>query len=100
MLDQLLPQSNHFSIKHIDRGNNHVLVEDKELGLEIKLPWGQKDLKEAKIVGPYEIQFIYTDGTSRIIPHPVIRRFVNKIELYLIIGLVIYLAIVVYVKNR
>jgi len=44
------------------------LVEDKELGLEIKLPWGQKDLKEAKIVGPYEIQFIYTDGTSRIIP--------------------------------
>jgi hypothetical protein len=42
MLEHLLPRSNHFSIKHIDRVNKYVLVEDKELGLEIKLLWGQK----------------------------------------------------------
>ncbi len=68
MLDQLIPRSNHFSIKHIDHDNQYVLVEDKELGLEIKLSWGQKELKEAKIVGPYEIQFTYKDGSSRTIP--------------------------------
>jgi len=68
MLDQLLPRSNYFSIKHIDHANQSVLVEDKELGLEIKLFWGQKELKEAKIVGPYEIQFIYKDGSTRTIP--------------------------------
>lgn len=68
MLDQLLPRSNHFSIKHLDYANKYVLVEDKELGLEIKLFWGQKELKEAKIVGPYEIQFNYEDGSSRTIP--------------------------------
>ncbi len=68
MLNQLLPRSNHFSITHIDHENKYVLVEDKELGLEIKLLWGQKKLKEAKIVGPYEIQFNYEDGSSRTIP--------------------------------
>ncbi len=68
MLDNLFPQSDHFSIKHIDHANRWVLVEDKELGLEIKLLWGQKELKEAKIVGPYEIQFSYEDGSSRTIP--------------------------------
>ena len=68
MLDQLLPRSNHFSIKHIDHDNQYVLVEDKELGLEIRLFWGQKELKEAIIVGPYEIQFIYEDGSTRTIP--------------------------------
>lgn len=68
MLDQLLPGSNYFSIKRIDHANKYVVVEDKELGLEIKLLWGQKELKEAKIVGPYEIQFTYADGSSRTIP--------------------------------
>jgi hypothetical protein len=68
MLDQLLPGSNYFSIKQIDHENKFVLVEDKELGLEIKLLWGHKKLKEAKIVGPYEIQFIYEDGSSRTTP--------------------------------
>jgi len=68
MLKHLLPRSNHFSIKHIDRVNKYVLVEDKELGLEIKLLWGQKELKGAKIVGPYEIQFNYEDGSSQTMP--------------------------------
>ena len=68
MLDQLLPRSNHFLITHIDHENKYVLVEDKELDLEIKLLWGPKELKEAKTVGPYEIQFNYEDGSSRTIP--------------------------------
>lgn len=68
MLDKLIPKSNHFSIKQIDHDNQYVLVEDKKLGLEIKLSWGQKELKEAKIVGPYEIQFIYEDGSTLTIP--------------------------------
>lgn len=68
MLDQLFPRSNHFSIKHINHENKYVLVEDKELRLEIKLFWGQKELKEVKIVGPYEIRFNYEDGSTQTIP--------------------------------
>lgn len=67
MLDKLFPRSDHFTIKQIDHENQWVIVEDKKLGLEIQLAWGHKELKDAKIVGQYEIQFIYEDGTSKVV---------------------------------
>lgn len=67
MLDKLFPQSHPFSIKAIDHQNHVVIVEDKELGLEIRLTWGSNELKDAEIVGPYEICFIYQDGSKRVV---------------------------------
>ena len=67
MLDKLFPRSDHFSIKAIDRNNKLVIVEDKELGLEIQLSWGNKGLKSAEIVGQYEVRFLYQDGSERIV---------------------------------
>ncbi len=65
MLDRIFLASDHFTIKEIDHVNRCVIVEDKELGLEIKLTWGAKELKSAAIVDQYEIRFTYTDGSER-----------------------------------
>ncbi|NCV77549.1 MAG: hypothetical protein EBW95_04175 [Burkholderiaceae bacterium] len=67
MLDRIFPASDHFTIKEIDHVNRCVIVEDKELGLEIKLAWGAKELKSAAIVDQYEIRFVFTDGSDRIV---------------------------------
>ena len=67
MLDRLFPRSDHFSIKVIDHNNKLVIVEDKELGLEIQLSWGNKELENAEIVGQYEVRFLYQDGSERIV---------------------------------
>ncbi len=67
MLDKLFPRSDHFSIKVIDHYHQIVIVEDKELGIEIRLSWGSKELKSAEIVGQYEVRFLYQDGSERIV---------------------------------
>jgi hypothetical protein len=51
----------------IDHYHQIVIVEDKELGLEIRLSWGSKELKSAKIAGQYEVRFLYQDGSERIV---------------------------------
>ncbi len=67
MLDKLFPLSEHFSIKAIDHQSKLAIVEDKELGLELSLSWGNKELKSAEIVGQYELRFLYQDGSERIV---------------------------------
>jgi hypothetical protein len=44
MFDKLFKKSSDFTIKEIDHVNRVVIVEDKELGLEVKLAWGNKEL--------------------------------------------------------
>jgi hypothetical protein len=51
----------------IDHYHQIVIVEDKELGLEIRLSWGSKELKSAEIVGQYEVRFLYQDRSERIV---------------------------------
>ena len=67
MFNKLFPRSDHFSIKVIYHNKKLVIVEDKELGLEIQLSWGNKELKSAEIVGQYELRFLYEDGSERIV---------------------------------
>jgi hypothetical protein len=55
-----------FVIKSIDSTKKVALVEDKELGLVIEVPYGPSILKKAEIISEYEIQFLYEDGSSRI----------------------------------
>jgi hypothetical protein len=67
MFDKLFKKSSDFTIKEIDHVNRVVIVEDKELGLEVKLAWGNKELKSAEIVGDYELRFHYLDGSERVV---------------------------------
>ena len=55
-----------FEIIKIDKDNALIVVEDKELGLQVRVPLGEKELSEAKVVGPYEIKLIYKDGSSQL----------------------------------
>jgi hypothetical protein len=67
MFDKLFKKSSDFTIKEIDHVNRVVIVEDKELGLEVKLAWGNKELKSAEIVDTYELRFHYLDGSERVV---------------------------------
>ena len=55
-----------FEIIEIDKDKALVVLEDKELGLQVRVPLGEKKLSEAKVVGPYEIKLIYADGSTEL----------------------------------
>ncbi|CAM3834907.1 hypothetical protein POAN111098_10780 [Polynucleobacter antarcticus] len=61
------PSNYSFSIVDTDYENNYVVVEDKSLGYQRKIGWGNKKLKNHKIIGEYEILFTYDDGTTKIV---------------------------------
>ena len=55
-----------FEIIEIDKDNALIVVEDREIGLQVKVSIEKKELSEAKVVGPYEIKLIYKDGSSQL----------------------------------
>lgn len=66
MLERFFKKTSPFVIKSINPNKKVVVVEDKELGLVIEVPYGPSILKKAEIISEYEIQFLYEDGSSRI----------------------------------
>ena len=66
MLERFFKKTSLFIIKSIDSTKKVAVVEDKELGLVIEVPYGPNILKKAEIISEYEIQFLYEDGSSRI----------------------------------
>jgi hypothetical protein len=66
MLERFFKKTSPFVIKSIDSTKKVAVVEDKELGLVIEVPYGPSILKKAEIISEYEIQFLYEDGSSRI----------------------------------
>jgi hypothetical protein len=56
----------HLSLNILTQQKKVAVVEDKELGLVIEVPYGPSILKKAEIISEYEIQFLYEDGSSRI----------------------------------
>ena len=59
------PGKSDFVLDEIDHLRKVVVVEDKELSLRIEIPIGSKPLKQATIVGPYDILLIYKDGSQQ-----------------------------------
>ena len=55
-----------FEIIEIDKVKALIVVEDREIGLQVKIPIEKKGLSEAKVVGPYQIKLIYKDGSSQL----------------------------------
>ena len=62
----LFPKISEFVIDEIDQSRHLVICADNQLGLWIEINTAKKPLKDAKIIGPYEIQLKYVDGTSEI----------------------------------
>lgn len=58
------PLESDFIIEKLDYVRKVAVLTDKEFGLRIEIPLGEKPIKEVLIVEPYAVRLIYTDGTS------------------------------------
>lgn len=65
ILEFFLPPRSSFVIEEIDPIRNVVVLEDKQFGICTEVNIGPKELKEAKIAGPYCVALYYKDGTNR-----------------------------------
>lgn len=69
MLKQLLrslhPIRSSFVVEEIDPIRNVVVLEDKDFGIRCEVNIGNKELKEAKIAGPYCVALHYKDGSTK-----------------------------------
>ncbi len=59
------PVKSDFVLDQINHLRRIVIVEDKELSLRIEIPFADKPLKQATIVGPYDILLTYKDGSQQ-----------------------------------
>lgn len=65
LLEFILPARSSFVIEEIDPIRNVVVLEDKQFGIRTEVNIGNKELKTAKIAGPYCVVLHYKDGTSK-----------------------------------
>jgi hypothetical protein len=52
-----------FEIIKINQESHVLLLEDANMGLRIELPLKQVKLESAKLIGPYEVELRYADGS-------------------------------------
>ncbi|HQR84985.1 MAG: hypothetical protein B7Y05_09160 [Polynucleobacter sp. 24-46-87] len=65
LFEFILPARSSFVIEEIDPIRNVVVLEDKQFGIRAEVNIGNKELKTAKIAGPYCVVLHYKDGTSK-----------------------------------
>ena len=53
-----------FEITEINQEERILLLEDVNFGLQIELPLKQVKLLSAKLIGPYEVELRYADGSA------------------------------------
>ena len=53
-----------FEIIEINQVNHILLLEDPNLGLQVEIPLKQVKLVSAKLIGPYEVEVRYADGSA------------------------------------
>ena len=53
-----------FEIIEINQESHVLLLEDASMGLQIELPLKQVKLASAKLIGPYEVELRYADGSA------------------------------------
>jgi hypothetical protein len=53
-----------FEIIEINQEKHVLLLEDANMGLQIELPLRQVKLVSAKLIGPYEVELRYADGSA------------------------------------
>ena len=53
-----------FEIIEINQENRLLLLEDPNMGLQVEVPLKQVKLMSAKLIGPYEVEVRYADGSA------------------------------------
>ena len=53
-----------FEIIEINQDSRLLVLEDPNLGLQVEVPLKQTPLVSAKLVGPYEVEVRYEDGSA------------------------------------
>lgn len=65
LIRNLITEPSSFIIDEIDHLRNVVVLEDKDLSLQVEIPFGEKPLKSVKIIEPYTVLLTYVDGTTQ-----------------------------------
>jgi hypothetical protein len=53
-----------FKIVEINQENHVLVLEDPNMGLQVEVPLRPVKLVSAKLIGPYEVEVRYTDGSA------------------------------------
>ncbi len=53
-----------FEIIEINQESRVLLLEDPNMGLQVEVPLKQVKLMSAKLIGPYELEIRYQDGSA------------------------------------
>lgn len=56
-----------FKIIKINTKERSILLEDAALGYEVEVPLKQSNLLSARLIGPYELEVCYEDGSAMVI---------------------------------
>jgi hypothetical protein len=56
-----------FEIIEINHENHVLLLEDLDFGLRVEVPLKKVKLVSAKLIGPYEVEVRYADGSAMVI---------------------------------
>lgn len=60
----MIHPSSDFEIIQINQRSQVLLLEDSNLGLQIEIPLRRIKLMSAKLIGPYELELRYGDGSG------------------------------------
>ena len=60
----MIKKPSDFEIIEINQENHVLLLEDPNMGLQVEVPLRQVKLVSAKLIGPYEVEMHYADGSA------------------------------------
>jgi len=56
-----------FEIIEINQESHVLLLEDPNMGLQVEVPLKKVKVVSAKLIGPYEVEVRYADGSAMVI---------------------------------
>lgn len=59
-----MPNFSSFQIVDINHAERLIILENKELGITVEIPYGSKEPTSVTVNGAYTILITYTDGTE------------------------------------
>jgi hypothetical protein len=60
----MIDKSSDFEIIEINQESRVLLLEDPNMGLQVEVPLKQAKLVSAKLIGAYEVEVHYIDGSA------------------------------------
>jgi hypothetical protein len=60
----MINKASDFEIIEINQEGRVLLLEDPNMGLQVEVPLKQAKLVSAKLIGPYEVEMHYADGSA------------------------------------